>query len=158
MVNTIKVVSLNLWGGKLLDEAIAYIKEQDPDILLLQEVYSTEDKTMDKRYGSLETLTAALAQYTHRYAPAFSAGYLDGKVKAGNATFSKFPISANEVTFFDVPYAENWEGAIPPGDFRTVPRNMQHTVVTHPELGDIDVLNVHGIWDFRGRDTERRLA
>ena len=40
----IKVITLNVWhGGRLWDELMAFLKSEDADVLILQEVHSELD-------------------------------------------------------------------------------------------------------------------
>lgn len=152
----IKLVCLNIWiGGKLLDAAMDFLKQEKPDILAMQEVYGGKNPGLEARLRTFEFIKQELG-YPHAF---FSPATLDilkeGNIEQGNAIFSKFPISRTSTIFFDVPLQErtNIEG---PGDFTFNPRNLQCAVI---EAGstELNVFNTQGIWGFDGKDNERRL-
>jgi endonuclease/exonuclease/phosphatase family metal-dependent hydrolase len=91
----LKILTWNIWGGKFLSEVIAFLKEADPDIILLQEVIKTDDGGNTGR---------AIAEALGYQAPACA---LDMKISSnwtgpqrekevvldfGNAIVSKYPI------------------------------------------------------------------
>src|SRR4051812_23400038 len=101
----IKFICLNLWlGGILFDPAMDFIKNEQPDILALQEVYEAEDLTLEPRFNSVTQLQKILKGYNYYFAPAFleNKKFADGSeksIKCGNAIFSKFPITKTGVEF-----------------------------------------------------------
>lgn len=140
----IKFLTLNIWhGGKLLSNVIEFIKKENPDIFILQEVYPETLKKLEKDFPN----------YNHRFAASLLE--LKEKTERGNALFSRYPILKTENIFFDIPYGEISEEP-EPGDYTQTPRNMQYALVENEDQ-QLNIYNIHGIWGFDGWDSERRL-
>ncbi len=159
----LKVVCLNLWeGGRLFPEALEFIRAEDPDILVLQEVHNGDDPQWGAEYRSMEVLRTELPQLAHSYfAPAFLAVFSFGKLEEGNAIFSKFPIIDTACVYGDIPYGERvWDVADEAGRIK---RNMDGSrSLQHARLDvlgtEVNVFNTQGIWGLDGFDNPRRLA
>lgn len=151
----LKALSLNLWqGGRLLREALEYIRKENPDIVALQEVYHGADADLPQNYRSLEMLRAELMYPYDAFAPTFLEVTEFGEIEQGNAVLSRFPITAQESRFFDVPYGKRVRVE---GDFSLTPRNIQ-CVTIQAQHTTIAVANTQGIWGVHGSmDNERRL-
>lgn len=138
----LKVLCLNIWhGGKLRDPMLEFIKAQDADILLLQEVFEEVDLGLS---------------YSHRYfAPEFLHIFKDRQYVDGNAIFSKYPITSSSVQFYFEPYGIGDETKRETYPF--FPRTLQYAQI---DVGGttLNVYNTHGVWGEDGGDNERRLA
>lgn len=148
-----KLACLNLWyGGRLFDEIVLWLRQERPDIVAMQEVYRSDDKSLEKRYRSLEELSRILDLPHYSFAPAFRDLRFE-VAEMGNGVLSKFPVKADGTVFYDVPYDDNF---MENEDFTYVPRNLQHVSV---KVGDevVNVFNTQGIWGLDGDDNERRL-
>lgn len=144
----IKFVCLNLWdGGRLLPDILTFLKEQDADIVALQEVYNGTDPSFPAQYRSLEVLRKALGYPHDDFAPAVLDKVSVGKVDGGNAVLSKLPIAAHDVVFFNEPYGER-DFSDPDRNPKT-PRNLQH-VQLKTAGKDLHVFNLQGVWDLDG--------
>lgn len=140
----IKFITLNLWeGGKLMDNIVAFIKAENPDILALQEVYPS----------TIKVFNVDFPEYKYYFAPA----WFDQNKNAerGNAILSKYPLSNSKNIFFDVPY-RSLKDEERDGNYSATPRNLAYSQILFENV-KINVFNVHGIWDFKGLDNERRL-
>lgn len=153
----IKFVTLNIWlGGKLFDQMVSFLKNQNADIVALQEVYNGTHIDWDRQFRSFEILKKELGLKYNSFAPHVADVRTFGKIEQGNAIFSKFPIVSEKTTFFDIPYGERSEET--ETDWSNWPCNLQHAEV------DIDgkklhVFNTHGPWWLNGsEETKRRLA
>lgn len=155
----IKVLTLNIWGGRLLYRAIEFIKAEDPDIILLQEVFNGEDKNLDFKYKSYKFLRQKL-NLPHN---AFMAAFIDTRsfkrIPQGNAIFSRFPIDNKRIIFFDIPFGEfNLEASdIQNGENQYIPMSMLRVDV-RCDIKTLCAYSVHGIWGFDGKDNDRRLT
>jgi endonuclease/exonuclease/phosphatase family metal-dependent hydrolase len=156
----VKIISINLeHGGVRFDEIIEFLKEQDADIVLSQETFSTPDDSVDRQYRSMQLMPGLLG---YEYAD-FSAAFrdfdrTDGKGQRGNGIFSKYPLTAKETVFFDGEYSETYRDT--PEQYPNCPRNLQHVVVHLPDC-DIDVFNIQGVWDLDGdnySEKRKRMA
>lgn len=145
----IKVVTLNIWhGGRLWDNAVEFIKQADPDILLLQEVFNEHNPTLEKRFRTMDE-SANLSQFTDSdFAPTMLFVERFGKVEQGNAIFSKYPVTKRyEPLFFNEPFNDDYHDV--PGEYEHSPRNLEHVVVD-ADGTELDVLNFQGVWDLDG--------
>lgn len=145
----IKFVSLNLWlGGILFDGIIEFLKEQDADIIVLQEVYNGTDASLDRQYKSMQILGEELGYaYSDFVADYRDFDRTDGKAQRGNAVLSKFPIVGTDAIFFGEPYSETYRDL--PGHYHECPRDLQHVILETP-AGELDVFNIQGVWDLDG--------
>ena len=147
----IKFVSLNLWhGGILFDEIVHFLKEQDADIVALQEVFESEDQKLPAHFRSIQSLRTHLDYPYYDFAPAVLDKWPYGNILNGNAVLARFPITDRDITFFD----HSFDEATPrdPFDaklFPITPRNLQHVTLQAPET-EINVFNLQGVWDLDG--------
>jgi endonuclease/exonuclease/phosphatase family metal-dependent hydrolase len=157
-VMTFKIISLNLWqGGLLFDAILTFLEREQPDILLLQEVLQNDNPSLPQRFRSLEVLQKCLPslRYAH-FAPALIDNDDGHRVTSGNAILSRFPITAATVTFYGIPFGERTEQN--PETFAATPRNLQH-VVLQTEDTKLNIFNTQGVWDLDGENaSEQRWA
>ncbi|HVI69016.1 MAG TPA: endonuclease/exonuclease/phosphatase family protein [Magnetospirillaceae bacterium] len=144
----VKVVSLNIWHGELLDDVVAFLHAQDADIVLLQEVANATDSALTRKHRSFSLLRQELGYEFADFAPALNINWPEGKVIEGNAIFSKFPITtAHPPIFFNEPFGDMDYND--PKHFPKAPRNLQHIEVKTP-AGIVHILNLQGVWDLDG--------
>jgi endonuclease/exonuclease/phosphatase family metal-dependent hydrolase len=154
----LKFMSLNIWdGGHFLDEVIDYIREQDPDLLFLQEVYGGTGQGLPRYLRTMEELKQALSYPYADFSADFLHGRLDGhKVKHGSAAFSKFAIKERRTSFY-VHKFRAMDGD-DPSVWANLPRSLQVIELDTP-AGDVTAINIHGPWDLDGdRDSKERRA
>lgn len=148
-------VTLNIWlGGKLFDAALDFLKEQNPDILALQEVYNGTGLSLPKNERTVDVIKETLGYEYASFSPCFLDIGTKGHVERGNAIFSRFPLQHVSSIFYDMPYGEYSDSK--PEDFPIFPRTLQHATL---QIGDknVDVFNTQGIWGEDGDDSARRL-
>jgi len=144
----LKFVCLNLWhGGRLFPGILSFLKEQDADVVALQEVYNGTDPSYPDNFRSLSVLRDQLTYPYDNFAPAVLDIMEVGKIDNGNMVLSKLPISGSDVAFFNELYGEC--DAYDPRQFPTMPRNLQHVQIDTP-AGELNVFNFHGVWDLNG--------
>src|SRR5437868_869255 len=101
----IKFLSLNLLQGGLLFENIkTFLKEENPDILCLQEVNDCADQKTPEHYRSMTVLQELLPDFHSYFSSELQDIRDDGTVETGNAIFSRYPITDKKTVFYDVPY------------------------------------------------------
>jgi len=144
----LKIITLNIAGGLYLDKCLMFFKKANPDILLLQEVYSSPTQDL------LGSINSVLNHGYVSYAPAYSTTKLEIKTQMGNAVISKFPIIQEKSIFYDVPYISNYKE--PKNNFELVPRNLQYCEIATPQT-NLNLYNTHGIWSKDSKDTKARL-
>jgi len=150
-----KFLCINLWqGGNLLDEILAFLKREDADLVLMQEVYDGHDPAWERKFRSMDVLRETLRYPYEHFAPAFLERTDFGKVEQGNAVLSKFPILEAVSTPGDVPYGEREDK---PEYYERTPRNLQRVAV-EVDGRTLQVFNTQGVWGKDGNDNERRLT
>lgn len=153
----IKFLTLNLYeGGLLFDNVLAFLEEEDPDIMALQEVYAGKSQNLARNYRSIEILTENLPDFHYCYAPMFNEILPSGEAEQGNAIFSRYPLEHIKTLFFDVPYDPHYVKAERNGDHTHDPQNMHYAQISIKKK-IVNVFNVHGIWGLDGGDNPRRL-
>lgn len=150
---SIKIISLNIWGGHVKKPLIEFIKSQkgEVDIFFLQEVYNNAPKKIsaDENEVSLnifQELQELLPEYTGVFQPVVGSEY-------GIAAFVK-----NGVNIVDKGVISIHENPDYPGLGPTHSRKMQWLKC---KVGDqvFCAMNVHGLWNGMGKtDTPPRLA
>lgn len=150
----IKYLSLNIWiGGKLFRPMVEFLKQENADIVALQEVFNGHGDDLPERKRTLEILTRELGYPHHAFAPAFF-DTTDGlNIEMGETVFSRFPITESRAIFFDIPYGPSQPTY---AKAERTPRILQHTVV-NAQGTELNIFNVHGIWGQDGEDNPRRL-
>jgi endonuclease/exonuclease/phosphatase family metal-dependent hydrolase len=144
----LKFVCLNLWwGGNLFPEIISFLKEQDADIVALQEVYDDHNPALEDRFRSMDVLKGALGYPHQAFAPSHKMDLPQGVFTSGNAVLSKFPIAGGSVIFLSDPTKDIY--ADTPEDWAVLPRILQHAALDTP-AGEVNVFNMHGVWDLDG--------
>lgn len=138
----LKVVTLNIWdGGKALNAAVAYIRQENPEVIGLQEVYDGKDPQFEQRFRTLEILKAALDYPYNHFAIEFVEKLPFGSVPQGNAVFSRFPIKDQHTTYFFRPPDLNYVETI--DEIMDISHNLEHLVLETP-AGLINFINFHG--------------
>jgi len=151
---TLKVISLNVWAGRLLPAVVEFLKEQSADVVLLQEVTNADDESLGDHHRIFNSLQRQLGYEYDNYAHNFNYKLPEGIVPEGNVILSKLPIKQISNCYFVEPNKEYYQDI--PEDWPIVPRILQQ-VELESEKGPINVINVHGVWDLDGdRDSPER--
>lgn len=153
-----KLICLNVWnGGILWENMLNFLRTENADILLLQEVHHTKDVPQEPFDRTIESLQKHLDLPYSVFAPAFLNVHQGKKVEKGNAVMSKFPLEQTNVLFYDEPYSEQDDSGEYGQDYTRIPRNLQHVTAT---VGGtkLNLFNTQGIWGFDGKDNPRRQA
>jgi endonuclease/exonuclease/phosphatase family metal-dependent hydrolase len=150
----IKMVTLNIWHGYLLDSVIAFLGQQNADIVTLQEVFNGDSKALPPYTHALRRLREELGYGYHFYAPSYKD--TSEQVEEGGLVLSRFPIKKTDSVFVEYPYRE-LDGK-DPANFPTMPRLLQNVEVETPACL-LNVINFHGVWDLNGDNDspQRRL-
>jgi len=103
-----KLIQLNLWQGRLLSNALEFMQQEQPDILCLQEVTSSEVENpgfLDT--NSLQTLLKELDLPNYFFSPRFSYQFMHSRALYGNCILSRYPISNQETRFTHGDFVED---------------------------------------------------
>jgi len=151
----VKLISLNIWqGGNLWDQVIPFLREEDSDILLMQEVYDGKDESFERKYRTFSEVKKSLSLPYAAFAPAFLDTRTIGNIDRGNAIFSKFPLTFNEAIAYDMPYGPYDEEH--DNRYEILPMTLQHAMVLINSVS-YHLYNLQGIWGTHGGDSQRRL-
>lgn len=158
-----KLVTLNTWGGKLLEPLLSFVKERadGTDIFCFQEMYSSSVKKIIARnmYSQLlEELSVILKDFQVYYSPHLKNRDIDQdtdfELSTGLATFIRKTIKVKEWGEIDI-YRSGYK--LIDGNYQTIPKNLQYFAVSN-NRGKYLIGNFHGIWYPHDKlDTEDRL-
>ena len=140
----------------MLDNILTFIKEENPDIIVMQEVYDGKDPKLERRFRTMEILRKEFDFPYFVFSPALIDDRFSEKVEQGNAILSRFPILDNNVIFFDIPYG-TFEFETKSNDYRHTPSILKRADVGLENNVQLSIFNIHGIWGFDGEDSDRRL-
>lgn len=145
----LKVVSINVWlGGILMDDIITFLRNQDADIVMLQEAFNGTNLELEHRFRTMQALQEALGYANSHFAPAYrDFDFTNGGAERGNGILSKFPIIGGDNIFLSGEYSVTYRDE--PGKYQTCPRNLQHAVLRTP-VGELNAFNIQGVWDIDG--------
>lgn len=147
----LKFISLNAWiGGVLFDEIVTFLRKEDADVVVLQEVLEGTDRSLPVQY---QTVTALQEQLKYPYQD-FEASCIDrfpwGDIPNGNAILSKFPIIDRGATPLDGHLdSDRPREPFAPDSWPVTPRTVQHVTLNTP-AGEVNVFNFQGVWDLDG--------
>lgn len=145
----IKLLTLNIWhGGRRFDEVVDFIKMTDADIVMLQEVRSSEYPGVERRQRTLQEYRKLGIYPYDDFAPMNKElTETGGKGYTGIAVFSKFPIKTSQSHFIASEYSETYRDV--PGQYQNSPRVLQEVIIDFDGL-DFNVFNLHGPWNLDG--------
>ncbi len=150
----LKYLNLNLWlGGKIWQPTLDFLKQENADILALQEVFNSRDSSLPQHYRTIEGIQNELNyEYTY-FDLCFIKNWNGLKFETGNAILSRYPIISQNSLLYDGVFGEYEEK---PEDFQIQPRRVQHAQIDIDGF-DLNVFNTQGIWGTDGDDNERRI-
>ncbi len=134
-----RIICLNVWGGRLLDELVTFLKHERKatDVFCFQEVFSSPRSERREEYVTdlYERFDTILEEHEGFFAPMLDGQGFDGPVdfelRCGNAIFSRSEVLSHAMR-------EVYPGGdADPGDW---PRNV-HAV----GLEDVVIANFHGL-------------
>ena len=131
-----KILQLNIWGGKLGKQIIELLEIHQPDVVCFQEVVklTTLDRLFFHSLGEYEKLG-----FQSFFSPVFGFTLMNQKAEFGNAILSKNGFSEQNTVFTRKEYVSDMD--MLDKDYNI--RNLQHVAVEHG--GEkIHILNHHG--------------
>lgn len=139
-----KLLQLNMWGGRLTAEIVKLIAAEQPDIITAQELFTPNEPVLfpDRMFDCMESIERDGA-YPFKYvSPTWSVMVGYQHVGFGNAIFSKFPLSNQQTVFVNGEFVENmqWETRLPNI------RNVQ-TVTVDVNGTALSLVNHQGYWE-----------
>lgn len=144
-----KLISLNIWGGKVFEPLIDFIKQQSKtvDIFCFQEVFSKANKAVYEgaRLDIFSEISSVLSQFKGYFSPC--------QDNFGLGRFVKNDLNVKIENIFIHGEKDSMIG----NDASTMPRNLQTIKLKNEKL---TVFNYHGIWRpaSKSDDAERFVA
>jgi len=139
-----KIVQLNIWQGRFIDQVTTFLKQEQPDIICLQEVYSSRlTNPLMPFFAGLERIQAMFPDYHVFFSPTHQMKVLGEPVAMGNAIFSRLPLSNTETIFINGQFHEFAADS----ELQPNTRNLQRAQVELPNGKQLTVINHHGYWE-----------
>lgn len=94
-----KIITLNIWMGRLGRGLLRYVAQEQPDVLCMQEVFAGDTivPIPDRMFDILRRIQE-IGEYPHVYfSPRYSIDIAGRETEYGNAILSKHPISSSRV-------------------------------------------------------------
>lgn len=132
-----KVLQLNSWSCNLAPAISELLNREQPDIVSLQEVIST-DKTGKILQSLEEILEKSPYEYVY-YAPLVEFKFMHGTAQRGNAILSKYPFEFTETFWTKGEFQEDFDYSIG----YNAARGVACATIQTP-AGNVNVLSVHG--------------
>ncbi|HZM64611.1 MAG TPA: endonuclease/exonuclease/phosphatase family protein [Candidatus Saccharimonadales bacterium] len=154
----LKLVTINIFQGALLDEVCAFIEKERPDIVTMQEVYDGHGSAAPLKYRSWEEIKKRLRFKAADYEAALIDNKPPGAFPMGNGILSQFPITSRDFVFFNEPFNPHYVDDAK--NSSKMPHVLQHVVLQTP-AGEVNVYNLHGTWDLNGdnfSDKRRQMS
>jgi endonuclease/exonuclease/phosphatase family metal-dependent hydrolase len=134
-----KLLQLNMWGGRLENPILNLVKIVNPDILCLQEAIDIKGGRTAMCVCVEEVKAAIGADYVFM-SPVFSFNLMKRRADFGNCIISRYPIKNTETIFTGKQYVEDFDFLNQNADMR----NLQHAVIELPDNTNLHILNHHG--------------
>lgn len=139
-----KILQLNIWGGKLGKQIVELLEREQPDVVCFQEAVMSigEENLYCSRNFFIDTLEeiagAASFPYTY-FSPTFGFNMMKRNAEWGNAIISKTPFLKKDTQFTRSSFTGDFD--IRDGDYNI--RNLQHVCI---EVAGkkVHILNHHG--------------
>lgn len=134
-----KLLQLNMWGGRLEPQILKLMTAEIPDILCLQEAIELKGGK-SAMFVTIEEIQKAInAEYVFM-SPVFSLNYMNRKADFGNCIISKYPIENTETIFTGKQYIADFDFLNHDPNMR----NLQHAELVLPDKSKLHILNHHG--------------
>lgn len=134
-----KIIQANIWGGKLGQQIIDFLRDEQPDFVCLQEVNNLSGRSGTKRFTTLDEIKEAVGFNEAFMSPSYSFRYMERELDYGNAVLSTFPLTASETVFTRGEYKRNFDVMHDDGNIR----NLQ-LVKAEINGKPLHILNHHG--------------
>jgi endonuclease/exonuclease/phosphatase family metal-dependent hydrolase len=152
-ISGVKIIQANAWMGNLMSSLLTFLKQEQPDIICCQEIFSTPQSLLFFANHQIHGRLSELFAYQF-FAPSLSFDVAGSEVQLGNAVYSRWPLE-NQRTYFTA-------GAYAPGqtasNLNVNIRNIQLCTIKLPGKQPLTVANHHGYWDPDPDGNEHTLA
>ncbi|MEI6479416.1 MAG: endonuclease/exonuclease/phosphatase family protein [bacterium] len=158
-----KIISYNVWGGKMLDPLLKFIDEEskNTDIFCFQEVLDSSapmEEDVEDRHHLLEIFKAKLPEFNYYFSP-FRGGYdcsanVDSRVSFGLAIFIR---KTFKIDSFEMAFLQGDEMSPPGSNLVLLPYSAQFLKFLDNSGRKVTLAHVHGICDWPKTDTPARI-
>jgi endonuclease/exonuclease/phosphatase family metal-dependent hydrolase len=142
-----KLMQINLWGGRIQRPLLELIKAEKPDIITVQEAYSFPVEvplSSPWSYFSITERLTATGNLPHTaFATSNTFPIFGQTLRYGNAILSKYPLENTSVHYTGGPGPLQFDQPVAPD--HNVTRNFQHATVTIGKT-TLNLINHHGHW------------
>lgn len=133
-----KLVQLNIWGGRLERQVEGFFAAEQADIICLQEAISFESEDSGF-FATVENIQRTTKLTNSCVAPVFTFDYQNHDARFGNCILSRYPIKKSEIIFTNLEHKEKFQF----GRDSTNVRNFIHVVI-EKDGEEFNVLTHHG--------------
>ena len=133
-----RLLQLNAWALRLGSQVEEMIKQESPDVALLQEILQS-----DKSLGFLPTLNqfqSVVRFHHHFYSPVYGFKWMESEAEFGNAIISNLEFHDSQTVFTHAEYTKDF--SYDTSDYNA--RNFQHVVVADQNNTKFHLINHHG--------------
>ncbi len=158
-----QLLTLNIWGGKLLEPLLQFVSEQATatDVFCFQEMYRAPHDQLisrDMHADLFGLISQKLPNHQGFFAPHLRGYDLSGKVgfklESGLAIFVRKTFKVDECSDFFI-FRNGFD--LENNDIATIPRNLQYLKFATPDKNYL-ISHFHGLWFPKTKlDTEDRL-
>lgn len=134
-----KIIQLNIWGGKLGLQVVDFLKKEKPDFVCMQEVNDLKGRAGYKFFSTLEEIRDKSGFEYSAMSASYSSRYMERELEYGNAILSNYKILSSKTVFTRGEYRRNFDIEKDDGNIR----NLQIAKVA-TDSGEINFLNHHG--------------
>jgi endonuclease/exonuclease/phosphatase family metal-dependent hydrolase len=136
----LKIIQLNIWGGKFGQQIIDFLQTEQPDFVCMQEVNDLKGRAGYKFFSTLDEIREG-ASFTDAFmSAAYSQRYMERELEYGNAILSTLPFTTKQTVFTRGSYRKNFDVTRDDGNIR----NLQVATVTLGDAAKLHILNHHG--------------
>jgi len=133
-----KLLQLNVWGGRLEKQILELLESEQPDIVCFQEAIDVKGGNTGF-FLAIDDIPRELGLNNIFFSASFTFDFMRRKLGFGNCILSKFPILKKETIFTNLEHISNFDFM---NDTYNV-RNLQHVVINTAK-GKLNVLDHHG--------------
>lgn len=133
-----KLVQLNIWGGKLEHQILSFIDQEQPDIVCMQEVNDLKGPS-GALFATLDEIQEKSGLQHKFMSPSYISRYQKRSNGFGNAILSRYPLTQTNTTFTVGQYNPDFD--LTEDDYNV--RNLQHAVADCNGR-NLHIFNHHG--------------
>lgn len=142
-----KIVQINVWQGRIFDPLLAFLRDEKPDIVFAQEIFSYPHPIIGssawKQFRTLEQITEQ-GGFMHVYFALSTTFPMFGEeLSYGNAILSKYPFTHTFTRYTAGPGPVHVDN---PNTYdHNLTRNFQHAIIDTGRT-KLNLINHHGHW------------